>query len=110
VVHTYGNHWWSAISSALNLGLKPTDKWLIPLPVFHVSGLSTMIKSVIYGMPVYLMKKFNTETMHQALLFKNITIASVVTMMVSRLVERLPEGESYPAHLRCLLLGGGPAP
>src|SRR5699024_5864331 len=64
----------------------------------------------LYGMPVYLMKKFNTETMHQALLFKNITIASVVTMMVSRLVERLPEGESYPAHLRCLLLGGGPGP
>jgi O-succinylbenzoic acid--CoA ligase len=110
VVHTYGNHWWSAISSALNLGLNQTDKWLIPLPVFHVSGLSTMMKSVIYGMPVYLLKKFDTEKMHHAIMFKNITIASVVTMMVRRLVERLPEGERYPEQLRCLLLGGGPAP
>src|SRR5690625_1332244 len=25
VVHTYGNHWWSAISSALNLGLRSEE-------------------------------------------------------------------------------------
>lgn len=109
VVHTYGNHWWSAVASALNLGLNSTDKWLIPLPVFHVSGLSTMIKSVIYGMPVYLMHKFDTEKMHKAIMYKNITIASVVTMMVRRLIERLGE-EHYPEHFRCMLLGGGPAP
>src|SRR5699024_3851793 len=40
VVHTYGNHWWSAIGSALNLGLDKQDKWLLPLPMFHVGGLS----------------------------------------------------------------------
>src|SRR5699024_2670579 len=57
VVHTYGNHWWSAISSALNLGLHKEDKWLLTLPMFHVSGLSTLIKSVVYGMTVYVMEK-----------------------------------------------------
>ncbi|MCF1625031.1 AMP-binding protein [Tetragenococcus koreensis] len=40
VVHTYGNHWWSAIGSALNLGISAQDKWLAVLPLFHVSGLS----------------------------------------------------------------------
>ncbi|WP_087972739.1 o-succinylbenzoate--CoA ligase [Oceanobacillus rekensis] len=108
-IHTYGNHWWSAIGSALNLGLNQDDKWLISLPVFHVSGLSTIIKSVIYGMPVYLFEKFNAKTVHQAIMDKGITIVSVVTVMVQRLLEQLKD-DSYPNTLRCLLLGGGPAP
>src|SRR5699024_7962473 len=31
VIHTYGNHWWSAIGSLLNLGYERADKWLLPL-------------------------------------------------------------------------------
>lgn len=109
VVHTYGNHWWSAISSALNLGLNKDDKWLISLPLFHVSGLSTLMKSVIYGMPIFLMKKFDESMVHHAIMEKQITIVSVVTVMVQRLLERLGT-ENYPNSLRCFLLGGGPAP
>lgn len=109
VVHTYGNHWWSAIGSALNLGLDKRDKWLIPLPIFHVSGLSTSIKSVIYGMPIYLLEKFDVKAVHYALMEKGVTIVSVVTMMVQRLLDELGKA-SYPKELRCILLGGGPAP
>lgn len=109
VIHTYGNHWWNAIASALNLGLNKSDKWLIPLPLFHVSGLSTMMKSVIYGMPVFLMKKFDVDVVHQAIMERKVTIVSVVTMMVQHLVDRL-EDNQYPDYLRCFLLGGGPAP
>jgi len=109
VIHTYGNHWWSSIGSALNLGIDKNDKWLIPLPIFHVSGLSTMIKSVIYGMPVYLLEKFDEKKVHHALMKENITIISVVTVMVQRLMELLGDN-TYPEKLRCMLLGGGPAP
>ncbi|MCF3943486.1 o-succinylbenzoate--CoA ligase [Oceanobacillus alkalisoli] len=109
VVHTYGNHWWSAISSALNLGLEKNDKWLISLPLFHVSGLSTLMKSVMYGMPIYLMKKFDVDLVHDAIMRKEVTIVSVVTLMMQRLMEKL-NSESYPRTLRCFLLGGGPAP
>ncbi|WP_245831758.1 o-succinylbenzoate--CoA ligase [Oceanobacillus senegalensis] len=109
VIHTYGNHWWSSIGSVLNLGLNPNDKWLIPLPIFHVSGLSTSIKSVIYGMPIYLLEKFDVGIVHNALMKKGITIASVVSVMVQKLLERLGN-DGYPCSLRCLLLGGGPAP
>ncbi|MFD2208174.1 o-succinylbenzoate--CoA ligase [Virgibacillus halophilus] len=108
VVHTYGNHWWSAVSSALNLGLSHDDKWLAVLPYFHVGGLSIFLKSVIYGMPVYVMEKFSADRVHQAIMEKSITIISVVTVMVQSLLERLG-GETYPKSLRCMLLGGGPA-
>jgi len=109
VVHTYGNHWWSAVGSMLNLGLYNHDKWLVPLPLFHVSGLSTLIKNVIYGMPIYLMEKFDASKVHQAIMEKDITIISVVTVMVQRLLE-VSKDVPFPETLRCLLLGGGPAP
>lgn len=110
VIHTYGNHWWNAIGSALNLGLHRSDKWLIPLPLFHVSGLSSLVKNAVYGMPIYIMKKFDAAAVHKAIMTKQITIASVVTVMVQRLIEQLDEGKTYPETLRCFLLGGGPAP
>ena len=109
VIHTYGNHWWSAVGSALNLGIHENDKWLIPLPLFHVSGLSTLIKSVMYGMPVYLLEKFDEKMVHHAIMNKGVTIVSVVTVMLQRLLASF-DGKSYPESLRCFLLGGGPAP
>ncbi|WP_100013197.1 o-succinylbenzoate--CoA ligase [Lentibacillus sediminis] len=109
VVHTYGNHWWSAISSALNLGLHAEDKWLCALPVFHISGLSIFIKSVLYGMPVFLLEKFDEDMAHDAIFTRGVTMASVVTVTLKRLVDRPGAGE-FPESFRCMLLGGGPAP
>src|SRR5690606_26702364 len=45
---TYGNHLWSAVGSAFNIGVDPTDRWLCCLPLSHVSGLSIVMRSVIY--------------------------------------------------------------
>ncbi|GAA0428498.1 o-succinylbenzoate--CoA ligase [Lentibacillus halophilus] len=109
VVHTYGNHWWSAIGSVLNLGLNDSDKWLAVLPLFHVSGLSILLRSVIYGMSVYLLESYERQTVHTAIMERHVTIASVVTVMLKDLVEYLGEPR-YPETFRCMLLGGGPAP
>ncbi|MFB4169250.1 o-succinylbenzoate--CoA ligase [Virgibacillus sp. JSM 102003] len=109
VIHTYGNHWWSAIGSMLNLGLNNNDKWLNVLPIFHVGGLSIFIKSVIYGMPVYLVEKYDKKSVHDAIMSKGVTIVSVVTLMLRELVEYLGD-QLFPDTFRCVLLGGGPAP
>lgn len=109
VVHTYGNHWWSAIGSMLKLGLNNNDKWLAALPIFHVGGLSIFLKSVIYGMPVYLIGKYDKHIVHDAIMSKGVTIASVVTVMLKELVDDLGDN-LYPGSFRCMLLGGGPAP
>lgn len=109
VVHTYGNHWWSATGSALNIGLQSNDKWLAMLPLFHIGGFSLLLKSVIYGMPIYLLEKFDEQKVHHAIMNCGVTIASVVTVMLHRLIDILGV-ENYPNSFRCMLLGGGPAP
>lgn len=109
VGHTYGNHWWSAINSSLNLGLHEDDKWLSPLPMFHVGGFSVFIKSAIYGMPVYLLLKYTKEKLCAALYHKEITIASLVTLMLADFIES-SQGKRAPKKLRSILLGGGSVP
>lgn len=109
VVHTYGNHWWSAISSALNLGLHQDDKWLATLPLFHVSGLSILMKSVIYGMPILLLDHFDPSRFNNVINERGVTIASVVTVMLQQCLQALGENH-YPDHFRCMLIGGGPVP
>lgn len=109
VVLTYGNHWWSAIGSVLNLGLSIEDKWLSCVPLFHVSGLSILMKNVIYGMTVYLYRSFNPSEVNRAIREEQITMISVVTAMLQAMLNDNSD-RNYPASLRCILLGGGPAP
>lgn len=109
VLQTYGNHWWSAIGSSLNLGLDTEDCWLCAVPVFHISGLSILMRSVIYGIPVNVMERFDEKNANQLLADGKITIMSVVSAMLNRMLSSLGEAR-YHERFRCMLLGGGPAP
>jgi o-succinylbenzoate---CoA ligase len=113
VIITYGMQWWNASSSALNLGHSPEDRWLACLPLFHIGGLSILMRSVIYGISVVLLEKFEERAVNQAIQRDGVTIISVVAVMLQRMLTALDEegnGRYYPATLRCVLLGGGPAP
>ncbi|MCS1351575.1 o-succinylbenzoate--CoA ligase [Mechercharimyces sp. CAU 1602] len=106
---TYGNHWWSAIGSALNLGLNASDRWLVCVPLFHMSGFSILMRSVIYGMGVVLHPSFDVERVHHSLCHDRISHISVVSTMIQQLLDHV-DGKTCPNTLRCVLLGGGPAP
>src|SRR5262249_38223000 len=113
VLITYGMQWWNAIGSALNLGHDPEDCWLACLPLFHISGLAILMRSVIYGIRIVLHKSFDEVAVNRAIRQDRITILSVVAVMLQRMLTALEaeeEKEGYPSTLRCVLLGGGPAP
>jgi O-succinylbenzoic acid--CoA ligase len=109
VMQTFGNHWSSAIGSALNLGLQSNDRWLLAVPLFHISGLSILMRSVIYGIAVILHDRFDANKMNQAILQDKVTIVSVVTTMLQQMLEEL-DNQQYPSSFRCMLTGGGPVP
>ena len=109
VLQTFGNHWWSAMGSVINLGLTENDSWYCAVPIFHISGLSILMRNVIYGMKVVLVEKFDEVEANRNITENGVTIISVVTTMVNRMVAVLGNN-NYPDHFRCMLLGGGPAP
>jgi o-succinylbenzoate---CoA ligase len=107
-VLTFGNHLWNATSSAFNLGLMPDDRWLACLPLFHAGGLAIVWRSVIYGIPIIVHESFDPLRVNQAIDEEGVTIVSVVANMLQRMLDERG-ARPYPASLRCVLLGGGPA-
>ena len=113
VLITYGMQWWNAIGSALNLGHQPGDRWLACLPLFHIGGLAILMRSVIYGISVILHEKFDAGAVNRSISQDKVTIISVVAVMLQRMLSVLEEESTLTsafASLRCVLLGGGPAP
>jgi O-succinylbenzoic acid--CoA ligase len=94
---SHGNHLASAVASAAVLGVRPDDRWLSPLPVFHVGGLAVLLRSAVYGTTAVLRDRFDA----------GITLASLVPTQLARLRDA---GFEPQPGLRAILLGGGPAP
>lgn len=109
VLQTFGNHWWSATASALNLGLSDGERWLCTVPIFHISGYSILMRSLIYGMTVILHHSFKERDAIEEIISNRVTMMSVVSTMLMRMNDIL-EVNQMPETFRGMLLGGGPAP
>jgi O-succinylbenzoic acid--CoA ligase len=103
---TYGNHLFSAMGSAFNIGVDPSDRWLCALPTSHISGLSIVMRSVIYGTGMILQDGFETESVRKAIEEDGANVISMVSTMLIRLLE--DEVDLSPS--RAILVGGGPVP
>ena len=113
VIITYGMQWWNAVGSALNLGHQADDCWLACMPLFHIGGLSILMRSVIGAVSVIVYEKFDAIEVNRAIREERVTLISVVAVMLRRMLAALDaeqQGGYYPQALRCVLLGGGPAP
>jgi O-succinylbenzoic acid--CoA ligase len=107
IVLSHGNFFASALGSAVALGLDPDERWLCPMPLTHVGGLSIPIRSAIYATTVVLHGRFEAEAVLNELMdpARRITLVSLVPTMLARLLDA---GLQQPPALRWALLGGGP--
>ncbi len=103
---SYGNHLFSAMGSAFNIGVDPSDRWLCALPTSHISGLSIVMRSVIYGTAMVLQDRFEPSAITQAIEEDGVTVISLVSTMLLRLLN---DGVDLSAP-RAILVGGGPVP
>jgi o-succinylbenzoate---CoA ligase len=96
----------AARASVGHLGHGPVDQWLLCLPLFHVGGLSILVRSAFAGGSVRLLESFDPRSAAEAL-HGEVTVASMVPTMLSRTLD-VDEGP-YPG-IRWMILGGGPIP
>ncbi len=87
---THANFHWSAVGSALNLGVEPDDRWLCCLPLFHVSGLSIVVRSAIYGTTAVIHDGFDTDRVAAALADERISLVSLVGTQLCGCSRRAP--------------------
>ena len=106
VLHSYGNHYYSALGANLNLPLGAGDRWLLNLPLYHVAGLGIVFRCLLAGASVVVPDR--GETLGVALRRYRITHVSAVVTQLYRLMEQ-PE-HSPCGSLRFVVLGGSETP
>jgi O-succinylbenzoic acid--CoA ligase len=103
---SYGNFLWNAVGSGFNIGVQPEDRWLCCVPLSHIAGLGIVMRSVSYGTTAVVHDGFEVDRVATALERDGITIVSLVTTMLTRLLDA---GVDLSGP-RAILVGGGPVP
>ena len=95
----------SAKSVNAHLNCQSQGRWLVPLPLFHVSGLSVLARSFC-GDYSFIKKdtKWEPKAFVQTLISEKISYTSLVPTQVYDLVE---QNLSVPPTLEFALVGGG---
>ncbi len=111
VRQTVGNHQASALASVLNIGLSEEDVWLCAVPLFHISGFSILIRSLLYGNEVKLYEKFDPASAVEDITTGRVTLMSLVAVMLERILNGLEENKIKASpKFKTILAGGGPFP
>ena len=105
---TWSNFMTSARAAEDRLGAAVYRRWLACMPLFHVGGLSILMRSVLFGGPVRLQSRFGPAAVSDALDGGDIAAISLVPTMLSRLLEHRGT-RTAPCGLEVLLLGGAAA-
>ena len=104
VLHTIGNHYYSALGSAENIPFAAGDCWLMSLPMYHISGFSLLMRALVGGASVC----FSGVPLDQAIIQNDITHVSMVPTQLQRLIDA---GRSECLQcLKAILLGGAAIP
>lgn len=107
-LHTYGNHYFSALGAQENMPLACGDRWLLSLPLWHVGGLAILFRCLLAAATVVLPDPADSMTESLAESVRKVTHASMVSTQLRRLLREAEPGEAHPE--KALLLGGGPVP
>ena len=101
-LHTFGNHYYNALGSNTNIALRPGNRWLLSLPLYHVGGLSILFRCLLARATVALPEP--GAPLAEAIASLSATHVSLVSTQLSRLLR---EGADL-GGLEAVLLGGGP--
>ena len=97
---------WSQIKAHVQasqevLGRSEQDNWLMVLPLFHVSGLSILMRSLYNGTAMTIMESYDEEQVLQCIHDSRINMMSLVPTILKNLEPRIIHHQ-----LRVILLGG----
>ena len=83
------------------LGKTEQDNWLMILPLFHVSGLSILMRSLYNGTAVTILPKYDKAQVLKLIESENINMMSLVPTILTQLEPSISHHK-----LRVILLGG----
>ncbi|MFM8458641.1 MAG: AMP-binding protein, partial [Chthoniobacterales bacterium] len=93
----------SAAAVNRHLGVSPADRWINPLPIFHVGGLGIVARAALSQTPCHSVEKWSPEEFVRRAADCGATLSSLVPAQVHDLVNAQLR---CPPSLRAIVVGG----
>ncbi len=107
VLHSYGNHYYSALGANRNMPLQIGDRWLLSLPLYHVAGIAILFRTMLTGAAVILPDE--ERSLKQNILQSRPTHLSLVAAQLNDLLED-PSMDEPIREMKAILMGGSAIP
>lgn len=106
-LHSFANHWYSALGAARNMPLGTGDCMLLSLPLFHIGGYAILFRALVSGCAMALPEPL--EPLEKSLERFPVTHLSLVPTQLHRLFGEPTACQSL-RELKAVLLGGSATP
>ncbi len=106
-VHSWGNHYYSALGANEHIPFGKGDRWLLSLPLYHVGGLGIVFRSFLAGGAVVVPE--GKEDLLKAVVEDRVTHISLVPTQLYRFLND-KKGIDALRSLKAILLGGSAIP
>lgn len=102
-LHSLSNHCYSAVASNQNIPLAPGDRWLLSLPLYHVSGLGILFRCLFGGAAVVFPE--DGDPIETSINRFGITHVSLVATQLFRMLQTTT-GVAALQRLKAIMVGG----
>ena len=110
VVHTHSTISWAAMSWVATMDVRYQDRLLLPLPMFHVAALTSVISSAVRGSTVVSMPNFDPLSVWALIKDERVTTAGSVPAILN-FMRQVPDFATFESeHFRCFVTGAAPMP
>ncbi len=110
VVHTHDSVHTAASSWALTVDTRYKDRILLPLPMFHVAALTTVIFCAMRGISLVSMPQFDPMKVWSLIVEERVSIGGAVPAILN-FMRQVPQfAELAAPEFRYFITGGAPMP
>jgi acyl-CoA synthetase (AMP-forming)/AMP-acid ligase II len=110
VVHTHDTITWAALSWVTSMDTRYKDRLLLPLPMFHVAALTSLLAATIGGATIVSMPNFDPMAVWALIKDERVTTGGSVPAILN-FMRQVPDFATFESeHFRCFITGAAPMP
>ena len=110
VVHTHHTSIWGCLTVAATIHYREADRFLSPLPMFHVGALTPLAVNVYRGVTSIVMRNFDPLRAWELIESERVTIGIAVPAMLNFMLQ-VPNRDRFDlSALRWCMSGAAPVP
>jgi acyl-CoA synthetase (AMP-forming)/AMP-acid ligase II len=110
VVHTHATALAAVLTISGTADMRPGDRYLQPLPLFHVGALTPATLSVYVGATLINMRSFDPRLAWELIDRERVTTGLAVPAMLNFMLQVPPEARGRTDSVRWIMSGAAPVP